>query len=371
MSHVPFAQRHIARWISRWPALGPRAAAAESTVLRDAIAAFEPGPPVWICGMARAGSTILLEVLNDAPGFTAHQYGDYPWLWTPYWRNWLRERLPGRPQAARERAHADRLRVTPSSPEAFEEVFWMHFFKNRHDPETSQVLDRGTSNPAFERFLDEHHRKLLFARGANRYLGKANYQLARLGYLHRLFPAARFVIPVREPLAQVHSLIRQDLRFRRLHADDAAVGLHLARIGHFEFGPQKRAFHLGDAAVTRAIAEDFAAGRTASAYARQWAAQYGFAARCLAADAGLADACLWVGYERLCADPTMELERIGRHVGLSMEDATTLARRWAGRISAPPRTAADLEDAAVTAIGDIAMPVWSGLQPLLDRPADR
>lgn len=368
MSHVPFAQRHVARWLQRWPTLRPRLATIESAVLGDAIERIAPGPPVWICGMARAGSTILLEFLNDAPDFTAHQYGDYPWLWTPYWRNWLRQRLPPSKEAAGERAHGDRLQVTPSSPEAFEEVFWMHFFANRHDPATSQILDRHTVNAAFERFFDEHQRKLLLARKASRYLGKANYQLARLGYLHKLYPNARFVIPVRDPLAQVQSLLQQDQRFRQLDTEDPAVGAHLARIGHFEFGPQKRAFHVGDETVTRAIGGDFAAHRLASGYARQWAAQYGYAERLMREDPKLASACLWVGYESLCASPAPQLQRIGQHVGLADADVDLLVQRWSSRISAPA-TRVTTFDSPISTLEAITGPASRAIQPLLERSA--
>ena len=37
-------------------------------------------------------------------------------------------------ESAVERAHGDRLMITPSSPEAMEEPIWMHFFDNAHNP---------------------------------------------------------------------------------------------------------------------------------------------------------------------------------------------------------------------------------------------
>ena len=57
-----------------------------------------------------------------------------------------------------ERAHKDRILVTPDSPEAIEEVLWMRFFPRAHDTGTVQVLDAATSNPAFERFYRDHLR---------------------------------------------------------------------------------------------------------------------------------------------------------------------------------------------------------------------
>src|SRR4029077_17446890 len=96
---------------------------------------------------------------------------------------------------AAQRTHRDGIFVTPESPEAMEEVLWMAFFPQIHKPEACNVLDRNTSNPSFEQFYRDHLRKLLLVRGGKRYVSKANYNVTRLEYLHRLFPDARFVIP--------------------------------------------------------------------------------------------------------------------------------------------------------------------------------
>ena len=165
--------------------------------------------PVYVYGLARSGSTVLLEALAQVPGFATHRYADFPFLYTPWWWNALRARLPRPPAAPQERAHGDRVAVTRDSPEAFEEVFWQQAFPGRHDPAVDQVLEGDAHNAAFDAFYTLHLRKLLAARGARRYLAKANYHLTRLGYLHARFPDARFVVPLREPLSHVGSLLRQ------------------------------------------------------------------------------------------------------------------------------------------------------------------
>ncbi|WP_083965520.1 sulfotransferase [Dokdonella koreensis] len=356
--HVPFSQRRLADWIARGARGMQRLADVETRLLREAIADVDTSRPVWICGMARAGSTVLLEFLADAPVFATHRYSDYPWLWTPYWWNHLYERLPLARQPLRERAHRDRLVVGPRSPEAFEEVFWMHFFPGRHDPAVDQVLDAGTRNPAFERFLDEHMRKLVAVRHARRYLAKANEHLPRLEYLARLYPQARFVVPVRDPVAQIASLVAQDRLFGRLDAEDPDVGRHLARAGHFEFGPQKQALNLGDPQAAGVIADCFAGGRVAEGFARQWAAQYGHALDRLDCNASLREACLWIGYERLCEQPAAGLRRIGRHVGLAAADLDPLVERHAPRLS-PPDYASPFTAEEAGRLREITAPVFA------------
>lgn len=367
--HLPFDQRWIAPVLAAFPRLGPRLARWESAAVGEEWRAVQPGAPVWICGMARSGSTVLLEMLNGLAQFTSHRYSDYPWLWTPYWWNHLRSRLPPPAAQKQERAHRDRIAINRDSPEAFEEVFWMHFFPGRHDPSLSQVLDSAAEAGEFASFFDEHQRKLLAVRGANRYLAKANYNLPRLGLLKHLYPQARFIIPVREPRAQVASLIKQDALFTRLDSEDPAVSAHLARIGHFEFGPHKRALNLGDDKETETITRLFAGGQLAEAYARQWVVQYGHALRRVRENPDLASACLWVSHDRLCADPCNELQRLGVHLGLGDNERQLLIERWAPNLCAPDYYLPNYTAGELESIDEHTGPLWQKLETWIKRPA--
>ena len=360
---VPPADRWFGALFGRWPGLGRALASLET---RTALAEGPLPPidrPVYVCGMARSGSTLLLEVLNGAPGFTAHRYGDYPFLWTPLWWNRLRQRLPHQAAAPQERAHGDRLAVTRDSPEAFEEVFWQSWFPGRHDPHVNQVLDDADRNPAFDAFYQAHIQKLLAARGAQRYLCKANYHLTRLGYLHRLFPEARFIIPIREPVAQVESLWRQDQRFVQIVQRNPAVGKHLRRVGHREFGPDRRAVNVGDTTQALAIQSEFDAGNTLQAYAHQWAALHGWLARRLAVDESLARACLLVPYEGLCAQPQSVLARVLAHAGVEAP-GTGIALARAPDVSAPDYYRSSLSPEQRAGINDSTGLIWNSLMRL-------
>ena len=256
--------------------------------------------------------------------------------------------------------------VTPDSPEAFEEVFWMHFFPGRHDPARSQVLDADVSHPVFERFFDEHRRKLLAVHGARRYLAKANYHLPRLGYLHRLHPDARFLIPIREPLAQVASLVRQDALFARLDAEDPTVARHLGRVGHFEFGPQKRALNSGDPAATRASDERFDRGDGAEGFALHWVVQYAYALDRMERDESLAAACLWVDHDRLCANPVRSLEDIAAHLTPDTADTDPFVREGSARLRAADQGPLPFDAATRARIEQIAAPMWRRVQAWID-----
>ena len=215
---------------SRRPRLMRRLGNLETRLLRDEIEGIEIDRPIFIAGLARSGSTILLECLAEHPDAATHRYRDYPGVMAPIAWSRLTDRLLAGREVRAERAHADGIEVTPESPEAIEEMIWMAFFEGLHDPSRSSVLDETTANPAFAAFYREHVRKLLWLRAGRRYVSKGNYNLTRLAYLQQLFPDARFVVPVREPLWHVASLMKQHALFcaaEERHPGGAA--LHAAR----------------------------------------------------------------------------------------------------------------------------------------------
>ncbi len=332
------------------PALARRLGDLESAWLRERLDAVVVDRPVWIAGLARAGSTILLEFLAALPGVATHQYRDFPFVHTPWWwRRFLARAGAQGDGEPRERAHGDGLRVTPASPEAMEEVLWASFFPDLHDPARSNVLGRADADTEagrrFGRFLRDHAAKLLLAEGADRYVAKANYDLTRLGWLHAVFPDARFVVPVRAPAAHVASLVKQHALFSRAARAHPRSVAHLDRVGHFEFGAHRTPVNAGDDDAVARVRADWAAGREARGWARYWAHLYGWLHRTLEADPALAEATRLVRYEELCRDPSPVLRGILEHTGLGAADGgdgggtgpevEAVVARFVDRISAP------------------------------------
>ena len=233
-----FIERHAAWWIK----LG----SLETRLLDSTLAEVRIDRPIYVTGLARSGTTILLETLARHPDVATHRYRDFPMLFTPYlWNRWL-DLVPRKPEAPAERSHGDGIAVTSESPEAFEESLWMAFFARQHDASASAVLDRSLHRPAFERFYRDHIRKLLAVRGGRRYVAKGNYNVTRIAYLAKLFPDARFVIPVRDPVWHIASLMKQHRLFLDGQRGNPRAVRHLRRVGHFEFGQDRRAINPGD-----------------------------------------------------------------------------------------------------------------------------
>ncbi len=351
----------VARWvdvlggfISRHRPLWIRAGNFETRMLADALADIRVEQPIYVSGLARSGTTIVLEALSRHAWVGTHRYRDYPPVFTPFFWNWFVDRVPGQKAQASERAHGDGILVTPESPEAFEEVLWMAFFPQAHDSGTSAVLNASTSNPAFEAFYRAHIRKLLQVRRARRYLCKGNYNLTRLEYLLKLFPDARFVIPIREPTWHIASLMKQHALFCQAETDHPRALAHMQRVGHFEFGLDRRPVNVGDGEAVDAVLDCWAHGREVEGWARYWGYVYGFVADRLAANEQLRAASRVVRFEDLCSEPHSTLAEIFEHCRLP--DAEALVEHFAAGVHFPTYYNRRFDDADLATINRHAGP---------------
>lgn len=330
----------VAKWvdmlggfISRNKSLWIRFGNWETRLVAEAISNVRIDRPIYVTGLARAGSTILLELLAEIKGAVTHKYKDYPPVFTPYFWNWFLNQVPAEKPQAVERTHRDGIMVTPESPEAFEEVLWMAFFPQLHDATISSVLGAHTSNPQFEAFYRDHIRKLIAIRGGKHYLSKGNYNVTRLEYLLKIFPNARFVIPVREPSWHIASLMKQHKLLCEGERRNPRALEHMRRVGHFEFGLDRRPINVGDRAAADQVILLWESGNEVEGWARYWSQIYGFVADRLDANPQLRDASLIVRFEDMCRATEQTIRSIFKHC--DVHDAETLVARWTPRIHSP------------------------------------
>lgn len=315
---VPLGQHWLSGLVTGWPRLWTMLGNLETRSLAESLDKIAIEKPIYIAGIARSGSTILLEALAKHADVATHQYRDFPCLFTPYW--WQRSQNSPSAETAVERAHGDGILVTPQSPEAMEEVLWQAFFSDAHNPEQSQVLNKDASHPRFEKFYREHLQKLLFARGKNRYVSKGNYNFSRLGYLQKLFPEIRCIVPIRSPETHVASLIKQQILFTRGERKYPRALKHMQRVGHYEFGLDRRPINTGNTEQISEIETLWRQGDEVRGWARYWAHLYGWMADRLESDEKLRRATLVIRYEDLCSDPSSVLERLRVHTDLESDE---------------------------------------------------
>jgi hypothetical protein len=137
--HIPagIVNRHRAFWL--W--LGRR----ESSLLVRETQQIPVRMPIYVCGLARAGSTLLHESITAHGGVATQRVKDYPMVFTPYW--WRRATANMRSRPARERLHRDGVMITTESPDALEEMLWTAFVPRCHNPAVCGLLGAGERIP--------------------------------------------------------------------------------------------------------------------------------------------------------------------------------------------------------------------------------
>ena len=105
------------------PFIQMTAADIEDVVCGSTYAGYRAARPVFITSLPRAGTTVMLEALNQLPSLASHVYRDMPFVLAPVL--WSRLSAPFRqPAALKERAHGDGDEDGFDSPEAYEEIDW-------------------------------------------------------------------------------------------------------------------------------------------------------------------------------------------------------------------------------------------------------
>ena len=187
--------------------------------------------PVFITGLPRAGTTILLNLLHRTGEFASHTYRSMPFVLCPVLWQRFSSNMASREINEMERAHGDGIAISIESPEAFEEMIWSQFWKSHYGDENIQPWNV-TTHTEFVDFLKNHIRKQIWLAspdGELRYISKNNLNIARLDYLRSVFPDAIFLVPFRSPLQHAASLLKQHRRFLASHADDKFTKIYMRR----------------------------------------------------------------------------------------------------------------------------------------------
>jgi hypothetical protein len=265
----------------------------------------DTGRHVFVTGLARAGTTILMREIHRTGDFGSLTYADMPFVLAP--NTWAQISRKGQtPGKKSERAHGDGIEVDTQSPEALDEVYW------RMTDSSAYIGEEGLSPHAPDEEVVAGYRDLirlvLRKTGKTRYVSKNNNNILRIGPLADAMPEAQFLVPLREPLAHAASLLNQHERF----ADsDPFVRDYMTWLGHHEFGATHRPFLFDGRPEGDPATLDYWLGT--------WIAAY----RALdAAEATHGNIC-FIPYEALSGDPAV-WAAVARRIGLEPRPAGEL-----------------------------------------------
>jgi len=260
---------------------------------------------VFVSGLARAGTTILMRRFHATGRYRSLTYRDMPFVLAP--NLWHKLSQMSRRNIERaERAHGDGLLVDADSPESLDEVFW-RIFSGDDYIESDRLRPYAPDGEVIDGYVKYVNAILASQPPLDRYLSKNNNNILRLAAIQQAFPQSLIVIPFREPTQHAYSLLRQHVQFSKVQAGDTFTQSYMTWLGHHEFGLDHRPFEFGsDASVYKAD--------TLNYWLRLWCETYEWLER------SKPQAALFVGYEDLCTRPET-WQRLAQLADISASEA--------------------------------------------------
>lgn len=194
------------------------------------------GRPIFVSGLARAGTTVLMRALYESEEFASLTYDDMPFVLAPN----LWQAISGKNKKRRsdvERAHGDGIQVNFDSPEALEEVFWRLFLGDIYI-NSDYLQSHHIPQMVGEKF-GEYQAFICWKYQKRRYLSKNNNHLLRLKSLLAMDCQPIVLLPFRDPVAQSISLMRQHQKFKQ---SPRFVRRYMEWLVHHEFGATHKPF---------------------------------------------------------------------------------------------------------------------------------
>ncbi len=265
--------------------------------------------PVFITGLPRAGTTLILELCYRLEEFASHCYRDMPFVLMPMLWKGFSSRFR-KHDALRERAHGDGMMVNMDSPEAFEEMLWKAFWKAHYQKDRIKPWGR-EPNGEFFSFFQKHMKKVIAVRDRKapkvRYISKNNLNISRVGLIRDQLPEALILLPFRDPVQHANELLTQHKNFLEIHKQDPFARAYMEGIGHYDFGENLRPVDF-EGWLDRAGHKD---PMNLSFWLEYWIIAYGHLLKLAGERVQL------VCYETLCENPTESLAKIAGFLGVA------------------------------------------------------
>ena len=194
---------------------------------------------IFITGLARAGTTAILNYIDSTNEFGSLRYKYMPFILAPRIADFYSEYLVNKNTIEIERLHGDGLMISAQAAECLDEPFWIHSNKEKFNhsclsPYEISVKDVTGYAYLLNRFLKIEGKKRLVIKNNNNHL--------RILSLASYLPNSIFLIIFRSPLAHAKSLLKLHKRLLKSQREDKFILDYMELIGHWEFGFGKKKF---------------------------------------------------------------------------------------------------------------------------------
>jgi hypothetical protein len=191
---------------------------------------------ILITGLARSGTTSLLNELVKNDSVFSLKYQNMPFVLAPKFQNILQNKASLDINII-ERSHKDDIFINEFSPEAFDEVFFKVYEDEKFNYKDKLLQYESNYINKYLDFINH----CLFVKQKNIYLTKNNNHILRLSQLietHKF----KILVTFREPLSHASSLLKQHIIHSKLQESDSFFLKYMNYLGHHEFGLNHKFF---------------------------------------------------------------------------------------------------------------------------------
>lgn len=189
---------------------------------------------IFITGLARSGTTALLNQIFAMDEIASIQYKHMPFVLSPRLSKIISKYIISSTQELKkERLHGDNIYISHNSPECLDEPFWIKennkYFK---EPLNSKTILTKDSIDAYGYFLDKH----ALMQGKKYIVIKNNNNHIRILKLANHLRNSIFIVLFRNPINQSLSLLNTHKRISGFQKKDKYIIEYMNLVGHREFG---------------------------------------------------------------------------------------------------------------------------------------
>lgn len=264
---------------------------------------------LFISGLARSGTTVLMNFLHETNRFSSLTYADMPFILAPNLGGKISKNKTSGELKMRERAHKDGILINNESPEALDEVFWKVFLDNKYIQKDRLLIHEinDENKNRYSQYIDLIILKHSKNEGT-KYLSKNNNSILRLSSLLEIFPKATVLIPFRDPLQHALSLLNQHQHFCKLQTENPFTLKYMNWIGHHEFGLNQKPFYLKNDLIFNQLIEKNK--EDVNYWLLTWLNYYTYVSE------HFMNSCTLFSYEKFCKNPTNYMNKISEKIGL-------------------------------------------------------
>ena len=195
---------------------------------------------IFITGLARSGTTALLQAFDSTEIFASLRYKYMPFILSPRLAKIYTSYFNSKDINESERIHGDGLKISPNAAECLDEPFWIKtiYDVNKFDkqliPHNLNEKELKGYSYLLRSFTNIENKKRMIIKNNNNHL--------RLSSLSKFFPNSKFLILFRSPLGHSLSLLNLHKKLKKIQSKDKFVLEYMNLIGHWEFGLNKKPF---------------------------------------------------------------------------------------------------------------------------------